>query len=289
MKRLVGSALLVLPLMLAGCDALSGLIPVAKADLVRQSGMAQKTTINVQKYLNALFRDKKTGKVLSPDDARDKPEADVTLEAGDFEEVAYRAGHLRYAYYAREASAQPYVVERAMDDKEFETLDDAIWKDKFFAMPEKNWGDKRFPMYFVQYDQNGKGDHASFAPDLAKLLKSGPILSGYFKELSGLTKMSPGAKQTAYYLTASGGNLQVAISTFTGSAGGDADERPWKFKSASYDLGKGMQTATVGADGSSFSLPAPTGDGGFQLMALKVTTEGDPGTWDTMIPVRTSK
>jgi hypothetical protein len=289
-KRLVGSALLLLPLALGGCDALSAIIPISKADVAtRQAGMWQKTVISVQKYNNALFRDKKTGKALSTDDARDKPEADVTLEAGDFEELAYRAGRMRYAYYAREAGAQPFVVERAIEEKDFEALDDAIWKDKFFGMPEKNWSDKRFPMYFVQYDQSGKGWHASFTPDLTKLLKSGPILNKYMQDLSGATKMSPGTKQYAYYLTADKGTLTVSISTLTGSNGGDADETPWKFKSASYDLGKGSQAATVGSDGTSFTLPTPSGDGGFQLMALKVTAEGDPGTWDTLIPVRTSK
>jgi hypothetical protein len=287
-KRLVGSALLLMPLLTGGCTMLDGIFPVAKASFERQPGQWQKTTISVQKYINALFRDKKTGKVLSPDDARDKPEADVTLEAGDFEELTYAAGRLRYAYYAREKSAQPFVVERAIEEKEFEALDDAFYKDRFFSMPEKSLADKRFPMFYVQYQQNTKIAKASFSPDIKKLLKSGPILTGYFDELSGQGKLPASAKQYAYYLTVDGTNLKISISTLSGSASGDADDRPWKIKSASYDMGKGSQGATVDADGGSFSLPVPSGDGGLQLMALKVTAEGDPGAWETLIPVRTA-
>ena len=143
-------------------------------------------------------------------------------------------------------------------------------------------------MYYVTYEQNGKGAKSSFTPSLNRLLKFGALINTQFGLFSGETKLPSGVQHHAYYMTAEGGKLKVSISTLVGT-GGEAEDRPWKFKSASYDTGKGFQTATLEARGDAFTLPAPAGDGTYQLMGLRLETEGGPGTWETLIPVRTSK
>jgi hypothetical protein len=287
-QRYFATALVALPLLLGGCN---GLIPgAAKApDVQRVPGMWKQTQISVLKYKNALFRDAKTGEVLDPQDARDKPESEVTLESGDFEEFRYGDGRLRYAFFPRLAAAQPYVVERVVDETEFDELDKALYADKFFGLPEKNWATVRLPLYVVQYDQNGKGHKASFTPNLNRLLKFGALVNTHFDLFSGETKLPAGVKQTAYYMTAEAGQLKVSVSTQTGVANSEAEDKPWKLKSATYDVGKGAQAATVDADGGALSLPLPSGGGSFKLVSLKLTAEGEPGTWETLVPVRTSK
>jgi hypothetical protein len=287
-SRNFATALVALPVLLGGCN---GLIPNAAraADVQRVPGMWKQTQISVLKYKNALFRDAKTGDILDPADARDKPEAEVTLESGDFEELHYGNGRLRYAFFPRLTAAQPYVVERVVDETEFDELDKALYADKFFGLPEKNWATVRLPLFVVQYDQNGKGRKASFTPNLNRLLKFGALVNAHFDLFSGETKLPAGVKQTAYYLTSEAGKLKVSVSTQTGVANSEAEDRPWKLKSASYDAGKGVQAATVDADGGALSLPLPSGGGNFQLVSLKLTAEGEPGTWETLIPVRTAK
>lgn len=288
MQRLSLTALISLPLLLAGCN---GLVPTGtkSVEAQRAPGMWKQTYIGVQKYKNALFRDKQSGEVLDPLDARDKPEAEVTLEAGDFEELTYRDGRLRYAYFPRSTAAQPYVVERAVEESEFEELDKALYTDRFFGMDEKNWATTRLPLYFVQYDQGGKGWKASFTPNLNRLLKFGALANAQFDLFSGETRLPAGQAQTAYYLTAAAGKLQVSVSTQVGVAGTEAEDRPWKLKAATYDAGQGHQAAAIDATGSALTLPLPKGGGAFQLITFKFTTEGAPGTWETLIPVRTSK
>lgn len=144
-------------------------------------------------------------------------------------------------------------------------------------------------MFYVQYDQGGKGHKTSFTPNLNRLVKTGGLITGYLGQLSGNTKLTAGSKQYAFYLNPSGTNLKVAVSTLVGSKTGEPEDTPWKLKAATYDLGKGAQSATVESDGSAITLPMPTGDGNIQLMSLKVTAEGDPGTYETLIPVRTAK
>lgn len=280
--------ILAIPLLLGGCDAVVS--TAAKSpDANRPTGMWQKTTFSVQKYPHALFREKKTGKVLDPRDAGNLPEAEVTLEAGDFEELTYTNGRLRYAFFSRLAKVQPFVVERAATESEFEEFDKALYADKFFGMAEKNWANDRFPLYDVRYEQNGKGAKSSFTPNLNRLLKFGPLLTTQLGLFSGETPLPSGVQQHAYYMATEGGQLKVSVSTIVGT-NGEAEDRPWKFKSASYDTGKGFQSATINAQGDAFTLPAPTGDGTYQLMGLKLVTEGNgPGTWDTLVPVRTSK
>ena len=288
MKRLVGALLISLPVLTAGCQALGiGVSPSGQA--ARVPGQWQKTVIGIQKYNNAVLRDKATGKVLDTVDLEANPKlADITVEAGDIEELTYRAGRLRYSFTAPEKDAQPYVVERPIDEKEFEALDAAIYQDKFFTFGEKNWATERAPLYYVQYDQGGKGWKASFTPNLNRLLKTQAIVNPYLAQLSGQAKAPVGAKQYAYYLVPKSGQLHVSISSLAANAGGEAEDRPWTIKAASYDTGKGFQTATVDAGGAGFSLPLPAGDGNLQLVGLKVTAEGDPGTWETLIPVRTT-
>lgn len=288
MQRYFATALVALPVLLGGCN---GLLPTGAkaAEVQRLPGMWQQTQISVLKYKNALFRDAKTGDVLDPQDARDKPEAEVTLESGDFEELRYSNGRLRYAFFPRLTAAQPYVVERVVDESEFDELDKALYADKFFGLPEKNWATVRLPLFVVQYDQNGKGRKASFTPNLNRLLKFGALASTHFDLFSGEAKLPAGVKQTAYYMTSDAGKLKVSVSTQTGVAGSEAEDKPWKLKSATYDAGKGAQAATVDADGGALSLPLPSGGGNFQLVSLKITAEGEPGTWETLIPVRTAK
>lgn len=288
MQPYFAMALVALPLLLGGCN---GLIPNAAraAEVQRVPGMWQQTQISVLKYKNALFRDVKTGDVLDPADAKDKPVAEVTLESGDFEELHYGNGRLRYAFFPRLATAQPYVVERVVDEREFDELDKALYADKFFGLPEKNWATVRLPLFVVQYDQNGKGSKASFTPNLNRLLKFGPLVNTHFDLFSGEAKLPAGVKQTAYYMTAEASKLKVSVSTQTGVANSEAEDRPWKLKSASYDAGKGVQAATLDADGAALTMPLPSGGGNFQLVTLKLTAEGEPGTWETVIPVRTGK
>jgi hypothetical protein len=289
-NRLVGSLLLSLPLVAGGCQALEGLIPGTKAgEVVRVPGQWQKTYIGVQKYNNAVLRNKANGRVLDPEDAREMPMDAYTVEAGDIEELTYRAGRLRYSFTPREKDAQPFVVERPIDEKEFDAFDAALYQDKFFGLAEKNWATERFPMFYVQYDQGGKGHKASFTPNLNRIMKTGALITSYFGQLGGQDKLTAGTKQYAYYLNPAGSNLKVAISTLVGTKNGEAEDKPWTIKAATYDTGKGFQNATVEADGQSITLPMPAGDGSTLLMGLKVTAEGDPGTWETLIPVRTAK
>jgi hypothetical protein len=287
-QRYFATALVALPLLLGGCN---GLLPTGAkaAEVQRVPGTWKQTQISVLKYKNALFRDTKTGDVIDPEDAKDKPVADVSLESGDFEELRYGNGRLRYALFPRLTAAQPYVVERVVDEPEFDELDKALYADKFFGLPEKNWATVRLPLFVVQYDQNGKGSKASFTPNLNRLLKFGALVNTHFELFSGETRLPAGVKQTAYYMTSDAGKLKVSVSTQTGVANSEAEDKPWKLKSASYDAGKGMQAATVDADGATLSLPLPSGGGAIQLMSLKLTAEGEPGTWETLIPVRTAK
>ncbi|MFN3431540.1 MAG: hypothetical protein ACK46X_16505, partial [Candidatus Sericytochromatia bacterium] len=144
MKRLVGTLLISWPLLTAGCQALGiGVSPSGASQAARVPGQWQKTVIGIQKYNNAVLRDKATGKVLDSDDLEDGMKlADITVEAGDIEELTYRAGRLRYSFTAREKDAQPYVVERPIDEKDFEALDAALYQDKFFTLGEKNWANE---------------------------------------------------------------------------------------------------------------------------------------------------
>lgn len=293
MKRFVGSALLGLALMLAGCD-LPGLTAIAgkPGATNRPTGKAQSTAISLLKYKNALFRDKKTGRILQPNTAAAKPPEDVELEAGDFEELLYDKGRMRYAFYGRETDAQPFVTERALSDADFESLDKAIWDDRFFAHEKKNWeSEVRLPMFYLRYAQEGKGHEASYAPSLSKLRTSGKLLEKYLKQMNGDDALAANTSQTAYYLYAEAGKLKVSIATQK-KADADLVETDWVIKSAMVDTGKGFTAATVDAKGASFSLPLPSAEkpeSPFQLMGLKLTAEGQPSEWETVIPYRAKK
>lgn len=292
MQRIVGTATVVLALMLAGCD-IPGLVSVTgKPASNRPTGKSQVTTISLLKYKNALFRDKTSGKLLAPNSAAGKPPEQVELEAGDFEELLYDKGRMRYAFYGRETEAQPFVTERTITDAEFEALDKAIWDDKYFGLDKKVWdGDIRLPMFYLRYNQEGKGHEVSLAPTLNKLRTSGKILERYLKQMNGEDTLPANGTMTAYYLNVDGGKLNIGVATQKKT---DADlvETDWKIKSASVDMGKGFQAATVDAKGETFSVTLPTADkpeSPFQLMGIKLTTEGGPGDWETVIPYRAKK
>jgi hypothetical protein len=283
-KRLAVSALLLATFGLAGCAGLEGILPFAKADATRKAGQWQNTVLSVQKFGTVVFRDK-SGKPLTDDEAKDANKDDLVVDAGGFEELLYRKGRVRYATYPAEKNAQPLVVERAIGEKDFEALDEALYKDKFFTMKPTTSTGELLPVFVVQYDQAGRGGKNVFAPNMGKLVKTNPILTGYFDALSGESKLEAGSKQIAYYMAPSGGNLQVSISTLTPSASGEPEEKPWVIKSATADFGKGAATGTVSADGASFTVPLPTGDANFQLMSLKVASDAE-AAWETLIPVR---
>lgn len=293
MKHFVGTAIAATTVLLAGCN-LQGLPTLisGKQATNRPTGQAQTTTISLLKYKNALFREKSSGKILQPQTAATKKPEDVELEAGDFEELQYDKGRLRYAFYGRETEAQPFVTERILAENDFEALDKAIWDDKFFAHDKKNWeGEVRLPMFYLRYSQDGKGHEASYAPSLSKLRSASRLLDKHLKQLNGEENLPANGTMTAYYLSAEAGKLKVSIATQQKK---DADlvETEWKLKSASVDLGKGFQAATIDAKGESFSVAQPTADkpeSPFQLMGIKVTTEGEPKEWETVIPYRAKK
>jgi hypothetical protein len=290
-KRSLGLAL-VATLALSGCTAIQNLIPFPVAGttpIVRQTGQWQNTTILLQKYKNAAFVEKATGKILPPDAAQTKKQSEVDLVAGDFEELAYAKGSLRYALYNHEDDAQPYVVERKFVEADFETLDKAIWDDKFFSLPEQNWDPKtRFPLFYLTYVQGDKGYKSSFTPSLTKLNKSGKIFSDYMDQFSGAAKTPKGVTQIAYYLSASNGTLTVSVAKQAANANGELDDTTLKLSNVTYNLGSGDSAATLSSDGTSFTLPQPSrgNNGPFQLMGLKYTADGDVGSVSTLVPIR---
>ena len=293
MKRILGSALLGAAVLTSGCDV-SAIFPTAGTAIDRPTGQWQKTVIVLQKYATVAFKDKNSGKILTPEAAQAMPEADVELEAGDFEELTYAEGRLRYAAFGHANEAQPYVIERTMTEAAFESLDEALYKDKYFTFDRKNWDARtRLPLYFLRYAQNGKGHEASFTPSLAKLPNTNRLLGVYLKEFSGEEKLKAGVSQTVYYLGASEGTLKVSISLQKADEAGEVLDTPVKLKSASYDLGSGYRAATLTteAGGTTFTLPQPArGDkGAFQLMGLRLSAEGELGDWDTLIPIRLKK
>lgn len=291
MKRFLGSAMLVAAVLASGCDLITGTAPVG---INRLTGQWQKTVIVLQKYTTVAFKSKQTGKILTPEAAQTMAESEVELEAGDFEELTYAEGRLRYAAFGHANEAQPYVIERTMTEEAFEELDAAIYKDKYFTFDRKNWdANTRLPLFFLRYNQSGKGHEASFTPSLNKLPNTNRLLGVFLKEFNGEEKLRAGAVQTVYYLSATDGTLKVSISQQKGDAQGEVLDTPVKLKSAAYDLGSGYQSATLQAEGAGtiFTLPQPArGDkSAFQLMGLRLSAEGELGDWDTLIPIRLKK
>lgn len=292
MKRFVGTATLALALLLTGCE-IPGLTAIAgKTVSNRVAGKWQDTTLSLLKYKNALFRDKATGRVLQPQAAAAKQPDEVELEAGDFEELLYDKGRLRYAFYGREADAQPFVTERTITEAEFESLDKAIWDDKYFAHEKKNWeSEVRLPMFYLRYHQDGKGHEVSYAPSLSKLRTASKLLEKYLKQMNSEDSLPANGTMTAYYLSAEADKLTVSVATQK-KTDNDLVETEWKIKSATVDTGKGAQSATVDAQGASFSFPLPAADkpeSPFQLMSVTITAEGTPAEWKAVLPYRAKK
>jgi hypothetical protein len=256
------------------------------------AGTWKSTVIQVQKYRNALFREKATGKQLEPDAAQTLPPEQVTLEGGDFDELTYQNGRLRYAFFARESEVQPYMVEREWQEADFDALDKPFYDDHFFGLPAMNWDAKsRLPLYIVHYAQNQKDFESSFTPSLGKLPKLAPLVDGYIGQMSGDVKLPAGTKQLQYACSASAGVLTVSLTEASIDAVGDTIETPIKLTSVKYDAGQGQQSATLVPGGKSniFTLPQPASAVvPFVRIALSVTPAAPRAAWDTLLPVRSS-
>jgi hypothetical protein len=245
--------------------------------------------IQVQKYRNALFRDKATGKQLEPAIVETKSPSEVDLEAGDFDELQYANGRLRYAFYGRTSEEQPFVVERVFTQTDFTNLEGALFADHFFALPVQNWDAKtRLPLYDVRYVQGDKGYRSSFTPSLAKLPKFGALVDGYIAEMGGDAHPAKGVSQTTYASSAINGQLSVTISQDTVDQDGDLVEKPVPLQAVTYDAGQGQQPAQLpsGGKGNVFNIPQPSGTGTFGVVTLNITPQGGSAPWSTSIPVR---
>jgi hypothetical protein len=280
---------------LGGCKAPGtanvpgGSAAVTDASTLFTQGQMNGTSIQVQRYRNALFRDKTTGKQLEPAIVETKNPSDVELEAGDFDEIQYANGRLRYAFYGRGTDAQPFVVERAFTQDDFNALEGALFGDHFFAQPVQNWDAKtRFPLYDVRYVQGDKGYKSSFTPSLTKLPKFGALVDGYISEMGGTTKPAKGTTQVTYASGVLNGQLSVTLSQATVDADGDLVETPIALKAVTYDAGQGQQPAQLpsGGEGNVFNIPQPSGSGTFGVVALTITPQGTTAPWSTAIPVR---
>jgi hypothetical protein len=282
---------------LAGCKSPTGTQNPAVPDTATQftQGQAGTTQIQVQKYRNALFRDKKTGKQLEPAAAEIRPEADVELEAGDFEELSYGNGRLRYAFYGRDSEEQPYVVDRLFGETEFKAWEAALFQDRFFSQPIKNWDAKvRLPLFNVLYVQGDKGYTSSFTPTLAKLTRFSTLVDGYLGYMGGQAKPPKDVKLLTYAMYALNGTVQCSVSETALDADGDQVEKPVRITSASYDAGSGIQAVTMtGADaGNAFIFPQPTttdAKAPFKVYTLSITPAAPRNAWKTSVPVRAKR
>ncbi|MDB5097486.1 MAG: hypothetical protein JWM80_1907 [Cyanobacteria bacterium RYN_339] len=279
---------------LAGCKtpvavggATSTPVPDAAANF--QQGQWMTTQLQVQKYRNALFRDKTTGKQLEPALVETKPATDVELEAGDFDEIFYAKGRLRYAFYGRTSEEQPFVVERVVTEADFNALEGALYENKFFSLPIQNWDAKtRLPLYNVLYIQGDKGYKSSFTPSLNKIPKFGALIDGYIGEMGGDAHPGKGVTQTTYAASGVNGQLSVTLSQDVVDKDGDLVESPIALKAVTYDAGAGPQPAQLPTSGKGnvFNIPQPTGTGTFGIVTLTVTPQGTMAPWSTAIPVR---
>lgn len=259
--------------------------------LQRQPGMWQSTTIQIQKYRNALFREKATGKQVDPAVAQTMPVDAVALEGGDFDELFYSGGRLRYAFYGRDSDEQPFVTERALTSADFDQLDQPFYDDRFFNLPAQNWDAQvRLPLFVVHYEQGGKAYESSFTPSLNKLPKLAAEVDALLGQMDGDTTPPKGVTQTSYAMSAQNGTLTVTLTQTAIDSGGDAVETPLAVTGVQYDVGQGKQTATLVVDPKKnvFSLPLPAGskDFPFVKVALSITPAAPQTAWNTIIPVR---
>lgn len=249
----------------------------------RPKGQAANTQIQLQRYKTVFFRAKADGAILAPESAAQlSPEA-VSLEVGDWDQLDYENGRVRYTSFPREKEAQPVVVDRAFPEASFEALDVALWSDPFFSSPLKNWDAKtRLPLYLLRYQQSGKGHEASFTPSLiAKLPRTSAILDGLFKQLSGESLPPAGVTHFLYALTLAKGQCVVELSQLKAAAI-DTDSTGVKLTQAQVDLGAGPVAATLGPKGFSFAAPSTPGE--VAVVATLTPEGGSP--WKVTLPVR---
>lgn len=276
-----------------GCASLPGLqpkVPVGTTSVNYQTGQGQNTQILVQRFQNVEFVGQ-DGNVLDPIEAATTDPSKVQLLAGDFEALSYNKGVLQYAQYAHESDAQPYVVERKIDETEFETLDKTFYQDNIFKNTKVLDPQKRLPLYFITYVQNGKGWQGSFAPSLTTTAAHvGQLVDSYFNQFdggpNGDTPTPKGVTQTAYYLSAVNGTMTLALATQTADDSGQLNETPIKLKSVTVNAGQGAVSATVGSDEKSCTFPQPSGKGPFETVDVTITADGAPGNWESLIPLR---
>jgi hypothetical protein len=249
----------------------------------RPKGQAATTQIQLQRFKTLFFRSKANGAILAPESAAELPPEAVNLEVGDWDQLDYEAGRLRYTSFPREREAQPLVVDRAYPEASFEALDVALWTDPYFSSPSKNWDAKtRLPLYLLRYQQNGKGHEASFTPSLtAKLPRSSAILEALLAQLSGQSLPPAGVSHVLYGLSLNQKQCEVQVSQLK-AAGNDADSSPLKLSQVQVDLGAGPQAATIGPKG--FSFVAPTTAGEVAVVATLTPEGGSP--WKVVLPVR---
>ncbi|HEY9721841.1 MAG TPA: hypothetical protein V6D47_07490 [Oscillatoriaceae cyanobacterium] len=293
MKRAIPTAV-VAAMLLGGCTSIPGLANLVKPDsrggvsLPYTTGQGQTTTIEVQRFQNVQFADKQ-GNLLEPIKAETMSQSDVQLLAGDFEELYYDKGVLRFAQYDHEPDSQPYVVERKIGEAEFETLDKPFYTDNIFKNKQVIDAKTKLPLYFLTYVQNGKGWQGSFAPSLTTAAAHvGQIVDNYFNQFDGAsgTATPKGTTQTAYYLSAANGTMTLSLATQTADSSGELNETPLKLKSVSVNAGSGAVSATVSADEKSCTFPQPSGTGPFEQVDLKITADGTAGSWESLIPIR---
>lgn len=249
-------------------------------------GSFQSTKIRVQKVRNFLFKEKATGKVLDPAIAQTRAEAEVDLETGDMDELVYDNGKLRYAFYGRTAEEQPYVVERAVAQADYEALEDGLDADGFWGFDKKTWHqEQRIPFYYVLYTVGDAGYEASFTPTLSRLKKTGPLIDAYIDQMGGSARLPAGTKQMAFAQQGYNGQIIVSVADQAADRAGDAVDTPFKLTGAKVDAGKGAVDALIGPTENAFTYDQPKANGAF--MNVSVTLTGADGrVVKTILPIR---
>jgi len=250
-------------------------------------GTYETMKLRVQRMRSVGFKDKATGELLDPRLAQAKPAAEVDLVPGDYDELTFDRGQLRFARYGFEDGSQPYVVERAMAREEWQPLEDGLNADGFFGLNKTNWHPtERLPMFYMLYTVGDAGYEASFTPDLGKLRKSGPLINGMLDVLGGAAKMPQKSEHMAFSQSVIQRQLRVVASKLTADPNGDARDKPFNLRKAEYDLGTGFQEAVVGPLENAFEYPWPAGGGQVKMIGVKLTSE-EGAIYQTVLPIRT--
>lgn len=250
-------------------------------------GTYETMKLRAQRMRTVGFKDKATGELIDARLAQARPPAELDLVPGDYDELTYDRGQLRFATYGHEPNAQPYVVEKVLPREEWQALEDGLNADGYFSMNKTNWdADKRFPMFYLLYTVGDAGYESSFTPNLAKLKKTGPLLNGWFDVLGGRGRMPAKAEHMAFGQSIIQGQMRVVASRLTPDVNGDAQDKPFNLRKAEYDTGKGFQEAVVGPLENAFEYPRPAGKGEVVMVAVKLTSE-DGSVYQTVLPVKT--